>query len=382
MGEWIAITGTVFWILVILYFLIVSILALGVGSGTHTASSELPHPEGVSVVIPFRNEEIHLPDLLADMLRQDYPATRMEIIFVDDHSTDRSVELIARQISSQSHIRCIHLPEGHSGKKMALEYAISKAKFDRIIQTDADCRVGPGFIRSHLSFLGEWPAELVAGLVTTRKKNGGGGVFLGAFERLDMLSLVGTGAGSFRYRRPLMCSGANLSYSRQLYQDTRVFDPSDRVASGDDMFLMIGARKLGRQTVFLSAREAIVYTAPVQSPADLLRQRIRWGGKSLHYQMADIQVVASLVALTNLMVLFSFVLLLTGQAGGPSFPAAILLKTMADFMLLFRTTGMTGQRSSLWWFLPVSAIYYLYFPLVLAGSLIMALPWKGRGDFR
>ncbi len=382
MGEWIGIPWAVFWILVFLYSLLVLTLASGTGTGKKLRKYSLSYPMGVSLVIPFRNEEVHLPDLLSDLLRQDYPAGRMEIIFVDDHSTDRSAELLSHLIPPQSHIRCIHLPESYSGKKMALEYAISRARFDRIIQTDADCRVGPGFISSHLSFLEERPADLVAGLVTTRKGKRKGGAFLKAFERLDMLSLAGAGAGSFRYRRPVMCSGANLSYSRQLYRDTRAFDPSDRLASGDDMFLMIGARKLGRPLAFLNAREAMVCTAPVQSPSELLRQRIRWGGKSMYYRMADIQTVAVLVALTNLTVLVSVALLLTGQAESPSLPLAILLKTVADFILLFRITGLTGQRSTLWWFLPVSVIYYLYFPLVLAGSLVMGLPWKGRADLR
>lgn len=374
--------GAVLWILVLLYSCLVLTLTFGARSGKHNTGGEPSHPRGVSLVIPFRNEEEHLPGLLADLLRQDYPTEWMEIIFVDDHSTDRSAEMLSHLIPSSSHLRCIHLPEGYSGKKKALEYAISEAKFDRIIQTDADCRVGPGFIRSHLSFLEERPADLVAGLVTTRKEKGRGGVFLRAFERLDMLSLVGTGAGSFRYRFPVMCSGANLSYSRQLYLDTRAFDPSARVASGDDMFLMIGARKLGRPLAFLDAREAMVYTAPVQSPAELLRQRIRWGGKSVHYRMTDIQMVALLVALTNLLVLLSITLLLTGQAAGPSVPAALSLKTVTDFILLFRITGLTGQRATLWWFLPVAAIYYLYFPLVLAGSMVLAVSWKGRGEFR
>ncbi len=65
-----------------------------------------------------------------------------------------------------------------------------------------------------------------------------------------MFGLTGAGAGSFSLGRPLMCSGANLFYSRDLYLDTRPFDPVDKMASGDDMFMLIGARKLKRKISF------------------------------------------------------------------------------------------------------------------------------------
>ena len=39
---------------------------------------------GVSVVVPFRNEEDHLPALLEDLLAQSYPRALMDILLVDD----------------------------------------------------------------------------------------------------------------------------------------------------------------------------------------------------------------------------------------------------------------------------------------------------------
>ena len=62
----------------------------------------------------------------------------------------------------------------------------------------------------------------MAGLVTTRKDQGW---LFEAFERLDLLGLVGFGAGSFHFRRAIMCNGANLAYSKDLYLESRQFDP-------------------------------------------------------------------------------------------------------------------------------------------------------------
>ena len=46
----------------------------------------------VSVVIPFRNEEKSLPQLLEDLASQNYPADKFEVILVDDHSWDKSAK--------------------------------------------------------------------------------------------------------------------------------------------------------------------------------------------------------------------------------------------------------------------------------------------------
>ncbi len=378
MVEWMAIAEPVTWILTLLYSLIIWLLTLGIIRKRVSPDRNNPPKKGVTVVIPFRNEKENLPEILNDLISQDYPVELLEIIFVNDHSTDGSADLLHSLIHAHGHIRCTDLPDERTGKKDALEYAVSQAQFDRIIQTDADCRVGVRFVRTHMNILKKQPADLVAGVVTTRQVQESDGRFLRAFERLDLLSLTGVGAGSFSYRRPLLCSGANLSYSRQLYHSTRAFDPKERVSSGDDMFLMIGARRLRKQMVFLTSSDAVVRTKPVKSPAELIRQRIRWGAKSRHYRMPDIQLVALLVALTNLIILISMVRLMIDSAAGECLPCIIALKTLTDFALLFRMTGITAQRPTLWWFLPVSLIYYFFFLLVVAGIISGAGLWKGR----
>lgn len=217
------------------------------------------------------------------------------------------------------------------------------------------------------------PSDLVAGLVTTRRQKGG---LLEVFDRLDMLSLIGTGAGSFGLGRPMMCSGANLSYTKELYRETRPFDPADTIASGDDMFLMIGARKLGRRLSFISSRESIVRTAPQEDLGGLFRQRVRWASKAGKLKMPDIQLLAVLVVLTNLSILLMPLWFVLFQAWWPWLAGACFAKTLADFMLLHRMTGICNSREDLKLFLPVSLLYYPYFVAILFGSFLSGPKWK------
>jgi hypothetical protein len=224
-----------------------------------------------------------------------------------------------------------------------------------------------------MAFLKNNPSDLVAGLVLGSRERGG---FPEAYERLDLMSLAGSGAGSFALGRPMMCSGANLSYSRDLYMETRRFDPVELSESGDDMFLMIGARKLKRTLAYNIAPEASVETAPVRSFRKLLRQRIRWGAKSYHYGLADIQGLALLVSLTNLGILLLplWCILYTGL--WPWLAGAWLIKSLTDLLLLFRISGISHQRDVLWWFIPVSLVYYPVFFISMVGALLGKSGWK------
>ena len=74
---------------------------------------------GVSVLIPFRNEENSLPGILEDCARQSYPAELVEILFVDDHSMDDSATIVRAAASEKAQFRYLELPPGMTGKKKA-----------------------------------------------------------------------------------------------------------------------------------------------------------------------------------------------------------------------------------------------------------------------
>ena len=193
-----------------------------------------------------------------------------------------------------------------------------------------------------------------------------------------MLAMTAAGAGSYRFGRPMMCSGANLLYSRKLYWDTRKYDPVGKTASGDDMFMLIGARKLGRRISYNTDPVAMVKTVAARSIRSFIRQRIRWGGKSVHYRMTDIQGLALLVALSSLGVLLLPLWLILYPGSAVWLVSAVGVKTSIDFLMLYTITGRTGQRQTLWWFLPVMLLYYPYMVIVAGGSIPGRSRWKGR----
>src|ERR1700744_5609513 len=96
--------------------------------------------EKVSIVIPFRNEAENIIACLEGLVAQDYPAALMEIILADDHSEDNSQQLATNFLRDKGiAFKLIDLKEYDlSGKKSAIEYAVSQASGSIIITRDAD----------------------------------------------------------------------------------------------------------------------------------------------------------------------------------------------------------------------------------------------------
>ena len=74
----------------------------------------------VTILVACRNESGRIQCLFDGLSRQNYPAHLWEVIFIDDHSTDETIEEIRKFRHSQPNCRLISLPATQSGKKAAL----------------------------------------------------------------------------------------------------------------------------------------------------------------------------------------------------------------------------------------------------------------------
>lgn len=100
-------------------------------------TSELP---SISVLIPMYNEEKVLDNVLDSLVACEYDRDRLEIIPINDSSTDRTKELLDAYHARYEFIRPIHRNSSLRGKPAALNDAMKIAKGDIIIVFDADYR--------------------------------------------------------------------------------------------------------------------------------------------------------------------------------------------------------------------------------------------------
>ncbi|HYO59607.1 glycosyltransferase family 2 protein [Archangium sp.] len=102
----------------------------------------------VSLVIPACNEADTLEAAVASRLAQDYP--ELEVVLVDDRSTDGTSALVDRLAAADARVKALHithLPEGWLGKLHALHRGAEAATGDWLLFTDADVHFAPDTVR-------------------------------------------------------------------------------------------------------------------------------------------------------------------------------------------------------------------------------------------
>ena len=121
-----------------------------------------------SLLVPCRNEAENVSELVATLGALDHP--RYEVIFVDDHSTDGTGELLSQAIHTHSFMKMIsaaQLPDGWMGKPWALSQGLSHTTHDYIVTVDADVRLAPDALsamdsvlqRTGSDFLSPYPSQ-------------------------------------------------------------------------------------------------------------------------------------------------------------------------------------------------------------------------------
>lgn len=108
----------------------------------------------VSVIVAARNEERDIEAGLRSLLQLDYDD--LEILVVNDRSTDRTGEILDRIACEYPQLRVIHLselPAGWLGKNHALYYGATRATGELLLFTDADVVMEPTVLRRAVAYL-------------------------------------------------------------------------------------------------------------------------------------------------------------------------------------------------------------------------------------
>ena len=320
-------------------------------------------PVRVSVIIPCRDEEKSLPELLADISAQDYPSDSYEVIVVDDNSSDDTF----RTASGFGHIENIKVIRNNgSGKKQALRCGIDSASSDLIITTDADCRAGEKWISTIASYYQQTRADLIIGPVKIK----GGTGFSGRFQELEFLALQGITAGTALMGNATMCNGANLAFTRDTYY-ANADNLHPEIPSGDDIFLMHSIKKhQGTKILWLESAEAIISTSPAKSPGALLNQRKRWLSKISAYKDIPTILLGLISLIPSVLILFVLAVSFFNCIFIPLLAFLFIAKSVPDFLLLKNTTSRYGISNLMNWFLPVQLVYPFYVTGVAAITLL------------
>jgi cellulose synthase/poly-beta-1,6-N-acetylglucosamine synthase-like glycosyltransferase len=327
-----------------------------------------------SVIIAARNEEQTITRCLEAIALQNYPVDLFEVIIVNDHSTDTTIEVVHEFITGHPGISVRLLDGVGEGKKRAISEGIKVATGRLILVTDADCLMSDGWIRSFAVSYEKKGSRCISGPV----KMTGKGIFAD-IQGLEFMSLIGSGAGGISAGMPVMCNGANFCYEKTAFEAVSGFEDNHHYASGDDVFLMLKINKrYGSGSVgFLKDRAAIVTTEVQPDLRSFLNQRIRWTSKSPGYTDFGVILTAVSVLLINLGILISFGYgLFFGNF--QLFLFLLISKLIIDLPLLITVSSFMHQKRLLTYYLPVQLLMPFYVVFTALGGLLSTVSWKGR----
>jgi cellulose synthase/poly-beta-1,6-N-acetylglucosamine synthase-like glycosyltransferase len=330
-----------------------------------------------TIIVPFRNEEKNLSKLLQSISKLNYPYKLIEVILVDDFSTDSSERICIRWRLEHEYLDTTLLENlrlSNSPKKDAIGRAMPIAKHDWIITTDADCIVNPNWLLTIDNYIQNNDAEMIVGAVIYKTKNN----WFHHFQQLDLLSLQGTTIGSFGINKPFMCNGANFAYTKKLFQELDGFNGNNKIASGDDVFLLQKAvAKVPEKVHYLKNTETIVKTKPENDLFQLFMQRVRWASKTTGYSSTYAKFLAVIVLLMNLSLVCGLWFVVCGCCNWKILLIPFLIKYLVDYCLLYKANTYLLKGK---WLLPLasSLLYPFYSSLVGIYSLFGSFSWKGR----
>lgn len=215
----------------------------------------------ISVVIPALNEESCIAQCLTSVFAQDYPRDQIEVIVVDNGSTD-STSSIARQFSVQV------IEELGVGPARARNAGIRIARGEIIVFLDADCVAKSSWLRELLCGNEDNSIGCFIGKILPMT---GGGIVSDFIHDRGIISQEALLASN-----PPVAAGANIAYRKIIFEEIGYFDENLSEAEDGDLFWRFVKHK--RFNYIFQERAIVFHPHPSSLSVFLLRTRIEGRG--------------------------------------------------------------------------------------------------------
>lgn len=221
--------------------------------------------EPISVIVAAYNEEKVIARTLRSLLATDYEG-ELEVIVVDDGSTDRTASEVESVAQTDQRVRLVRQP--NRGKARALQQALALMKSATAVFLDADTQCQ----RDTLRRLVEPLADDTIGGVSGHAKVGNLRTFIARCQALEYTCGFNLDRRAYtRWNCMTVVPGAISAIRKSAIDDAGGLS-LDTLAEDTDLTLML--HKRGQRMVYVP--EAIAWTEAPETVATLARQRFRW----------------------------------------------------------------------------------------------------------
>lgn len=352
-----------------LSFYFIEILIFTLGAGIRFGKIDDKDLPSISVIVAARNEEENILECLSSLEKLIYPEEKIEIIIVNDHSTDGTGEIIESFISGKRRFRL--LTPGNSighlkGKTNALANAVKISNGEVILTTDADCTVDPRWALTLASYY-KPDVGFVGGYTTQRDDT----AFYG-MQAIDFIYLLTVAAGSINLKKPLSCIGNNMSYRKSAYLEVGGYEKL-KFSVTEDFNLLMAIHNLNKyKIIYPLDNGGLVTSKPCTNLKSLYWQKKRWGVGGIESDLIGYMVMVW-GYISNLG------LLLTPFFFSTTALYLCLLKLCIDYFFVLPVFNKLGLKIKIIHFF-VFEIYFILYVILLPFIVLpdRKIKWKGR----
>ena len=368
MMETMIIILSCFVVLAYLLLILIQIYFFNISKSNYTKNQR---SVSISIVVPIRNEEKRISDLIQSFNNFKNVESNWEVIFVDDHSEDLTQQVIRRSANFPHSI----ILSKDQGKKKAVETGVLNAQYEVIASVDADVKLDPDWLTEVGAFFDNPVKNLLIMPVLLDKEVG----IAGYFESLDVLALTGSTIAWASIGNPIMCNGANMAYRKSAFEKFRLNPTDGKVASGDDVFFLHQVKCQNKNAIGYICNESVIAkTGAFNNIGDVVNQRVRWASKALVYQDKTTLLISWIVMLTYLLILGLGI----GSIVYPTLIKLFLitfgLKIIVDFLFLVLLASRFNKYPLLVYY-PMAVVVQIFtMPLILVRSIWGTFEWKER----
>ena len=266
--------------LLIIFFGIINLLRMSIfliGSDIYGLKKHLRHNKkpayypAISVIIPAYNEEKSIVHSVASVLGNNYPQEKIQIIVVNDGSTDKTEEIIKTFVLNHEIENVIIVSQENKGKAHALNNGIKNfATGELIMCLDADSYLEYDAILRAVSYFENEKVMAVASNVKIAKSKG----ILNLIQTFEYIICYQMKKAQTAFNIEYIVGGIGSMFRRNLLEEINFYD-TDTVTEDIDLTMKI-LRKGNKKIRVVYGSDIIAYTQGVLTVPDLIRQRHRW----------------------------------------------------------------------------------------------------------
>jgi cellulose synthase/poly-beta-1,6-N-acetylglucosamine synthase-like glycosyltransferase len=357
----------IFIIIVASYFIQAVLITIGIKKQFPKLSEdEIPTS---TVIVAARNEEQNILDCLISLAELEYPQNKLDIIIVDDYSTDGTNKIISDFILDKPNFKLIQ-PEKDfgvtKGKARAIANGIEFANGEIILTTDADCTVSKTWAKTLASYYTK-DVAVVCGYTNQKWKN----IFEG-MQDFDFIYLLTVAAGTINWGKPMSAMGNNMSYRKSAYNEFGGYSKIPFSVTEDFKLLMAIKELKKYKIIYPLDKGSLVTSKPCEDVKTLYRQKKRWAVGGTGSSIDGFFVIASAFIVTLFTIAIPFFYSATVMY-------VLLFKAFTDLFMLKNVYDTLGNKFSFKNFF-VFELYITFYFVIIAINVLFnkKVIWKER----